>query len=213
MSAQQETARLDIPDIPFLELDFPSPEIPVPPGALMSDTAVFVTPDTPYTTPSVENTESYVTEQRVGRVIASIPYVASVRQAERLGESDQDMIDLEVTMVEGFIVPTFYVQVKSSKWGIASFFDEVGKRMREEAKENGTPLELLTGDAEYKRKKEWLAKRRLIVINGGIRNGKPATKEYIADKFDREMKEVIRINRAQGLITVPAHTIPYSIDK
>lgn len=149
----------------------------------MRETAIFIAPGVTPTFNDENNSRGYETEQRVGKILAAIPYVKEVIQVERDSDEDKDMVDLVVKLVDGFVTPQVFVQVKSSSVGVNAFFDRVGKRMREE----GSITTPLSGDEEHRRRMKWIRARKLIVINAGLRNGERVTDEYIADKFFREL--------------------------
>jgi hypothetical protein len=140
------------------------------------------------------NRNGYETEQRVGMVLSRLPYVESVRQVEPAGPEDQELVDLVVTMTEGFVIPRTFVQVKSSTVGVRAFYKEVGRRMRRD----GTGLDGLVNEDEIShKKKEWMMDRGLIIINGGVNDNEQVTDEYIQDKFFREVQAIVAHRRRQ----------------
>lgn len=197
MSGERDIARyLEPTQLPPGVRDVVAPEIEILPSPFLKETAIFVSTDLPGFVNDENNVRGFETEQRVGRVLASLSYVKEVTQAEIGSVEDKNMIDLMVSMVDGFIIPDVYVQVKSSSLGVHAFFKGVGKRMRMEG-----PLPSVDSDvAEHERRMRWLRDRRLVVINGEMRETEEQTEEYIAGKFFRELIQIIEHERQLPIV-------------
>jgi len=128
-------------------------------------------------------------EQRVGRLISSLPYVAQVRQAEPGGIEDSQLTDLIVDMIPGFAIPRVFVQVKSSTRGNRTFYHEIARRM----KKKGFIGRM--GEETHEQKLLWVQQRRLILINGGTKSGERVLDEYIVQKFISQVAGIVRFER------------------
>lgn len=135
------------------------------------------------------NLNGYRIEQRVGRLICRLPYVEFVRQTELDSHDNGNLTDLVVGMVPGFIVSDVRVQVKSTSDGNHGFYKEVARRMREKGWQGNA------GEESHYQKLEWMRKRRLVLINGGIKDYLPVTDEYIIDKFFQQVKGIANYYR------------------
>lgn len=178
-------------DIITPEIDFRSILMSSSPIDFLMPSGLFLRASIPRSAEFDEsNMTGFLNEQRVGMLVSKLPYVKSAFQTVSMSENDAKMIDLVVEMIPSFPIAEVFVQVKSSKWGIASFFDHVGKIMREES---GNPSGVLIGDDEYKRRLAWLKEKRLIVVNAGVRSDQPVGDDYILEKFNREVREIVNL--------------------
>ncbi len=130
-------------------------------------------------------------EVKAGILISNIDYVESVAQMEPGGPEDDEMIDLAVKMVEGHPIPFVNVQIKSSRRSIYDFFNRIGEMLDMEDQKAGVKRDKSDGDLEYQRRREWMKRHRLIVINAGFKGIHQMTEEYIVEKFHRELEEII----------------------
>ncbi len=133
------------------------------------------------------NAVGYSNELKVGRLLSTVDFVKEVRQVEPGDDQDREMVDLVVSMVDGYPIPEVFVQVKSGIGGVYHFFNRVGRKLDMDFPERDKS----NGDTEYERRRMWMRANRLIVINGGIRKSGPVTDDYILSKFMREVEGII----------------------
>ncbi len=123
--------------------------------------------------PTGSGRDGYVAEDRVGEILGRLPSVALVTQTPK----DTPAIDLEVDLVEGFPIRRIGVSVKSRQEGVRAFYREIGRAGSHEAE---------MGISVYLKRRELMAKRGLVIINGGFKKGVVVSDQYIADKFARD---------------------------
>ncbi len=133
------------------------------------------------------NLSGYNNELKVGKLISLVSFVQEVRQVEPNDDWDRELVDLVVTMVDGYPIPEAYVQVKSSRSSVYDFFNSVGKRLNFDFPERNRS----NGDDEYLRRRLWMRTNRFMVINAGEKKSGPVTDEYILNKFMREVEGII----------------------
>lgn len=138
------------------------------------------------------NRNGFETEQRVGNLLIALPYVTRVRQAELYGAEDADLTDLVVDMIDGFAVSSVKVQVKSSSAGNEEFYQKVARRMKKEGKLKGK-----MGEESHEEKKRWMNARRLVLINGGFKDGERVIDEYVVQKFISQVAGIVDYEREE----------------
>ncbi len=133
------------------------------------------------------NIVGHTNELKVGRLISTVDFVQEVRQVEPEDAMDKGLVDLVVTMVEGYPIPEVFIQVKSGRGSVYDFFNSVGKRVDLDFPERDKS----DGNNEYQRRRSWMKANRLIVINAGVKKSGPVTDDYILSKFMREVEGII----------------------
>jgi hypothetical protein len=143
------------------------------------------------------NDPGYQNELKAGRLISQIDFVREVKQVSANDSLDKKMIDLVVTMVDGYPIDQVFVQVKSSNIAVQYFFDSIGIQLDIEDMQNGIGRDKSNGDVEYRARRDWMKRNRFIVINAGSKKTGPVTGEYVQGKFLRDLEEIVAFETGQ----------------
>ena len=178
------------------------PRHPVP----LKEEGVFIPAQTHQNLEEEAHLNGYRSEQRVGNIVAHIDSVKEVKQVEPHGTEDRQRIDLVVTMLDGFPIDQVFIQVKSGYGSVAAFFDDIGKELDEEDRKKGMSRDKSDESEEYRRRKDWMRRNRLICINGGMKKRGSATDLYIRSKFMRDLEQIIQAQRHGELVGLESAT-------
>jgi len=134
--------------------------------------------------------KGFGSEIRVGRLLDRHHLVASVRQTEHGGSEDVlEMTDLFVTMDPKFVIPYIRAQVKSHPQPVDKFSQSIFERA---SKDIPNLIKRSRGE-RYRKIKEWLMAKRIVIINGGPN----ATDEEIIASFFGQVAQIVAYERRQ----------------